>query len=309
MKIYIIMNKWIFNTCKNRDLTLNNLVLPGTHNSCSINVDTSKYLEDGFICCNNIWPVNKIINNWSKNQNLNILSQLNIGVRMFDIDISYYNNEFYTSHTFIIDKLDNFIKYLEEFNEKSGDLFILKLIHRYNITDELITQIETIFNTKFKNRIIYPEHYNDPLNIQIDEYINKGKNMLIYMDNTNHNFYQIKYNLYSDWPNKQNSTKCYQYNKLKLYNEFNIFKTNNDNSFLDLNWTLTPQAKDIVLGILCCCCYSSSLENWVYKFNKKLNKFIEENITQLKILNSISVDFINEEIVDLIIDINTINLN
>ncbi len=27
------MNKWIFNTCKNRDLTLNNLVLPGTHNS------------------------------------------------------------------------------------------------------------------------------------------------------------------------------------------------------------------------------------------------------------------------------------
>ena len=45
MKIYIIMNKWIFNTCKNRDLTLNNLVLPGTHNSCSINVDTSKYFN------------------------------------------------------------------------------------------------------------------------------------------------------------------------------------------------------------------------------------------------------------------------
>jgi len=303
------MNKWVFNACKITECTLNHLVLPGTHNSCCINVDSSKYLDEGFICCNNNWPVNKIIKNWSKNQNLDILSQLNIGVRMFDIDISYYNTELYTSHTFVIDKLDNLIKQLKEFNEKSGDLYVLKLIQRYNITDELVTKIEDIFNNEFKNRIIYPEHYNDPLNIKINEYNEKGKNMLIYMDNTNHNFYQIKYNLYSDWPNKQNNDECYQYNKLKLFNEFNDYKKSYDNYFVDLNWTLTPTSKEIVLGILCCCCFSNSLEKWVYNFNTKLKDFIKENIRQLSIINSISVDFINEELVEYIININTINLN
>ena len=129
------------------------------------------------------------------------------------------------------------------------------------------------------------------------------------MDNTNHKFYQIKYNLYSDWPNKQNIIECYEYNKLKLYNEFNVFKNNNNNSFLDINWTLTPTSKEIVLGILSCGCFSNSLEKWIYNFNIKLKDFIKKHIIQLSIINSLSVDFINQEIIEYIININTINLN
>lgn len=299
------MNNWIFSLSEiENSYCLNDLVLPGTHNSCCTHVDSKIYLDKNNIYCHKNCCVNKIINNWAKNQNYDIYTQLNMGVRMFDIDISVHNNEFYTSHTFAIDKLEFLIEQLKEFNEKSGDLYILKIIHRYNITPEKIIELEKIFNTEFKNRIIYPHNYSEPLNIEINKFKQDGKNMLIYMENTNHKFYQTKYTLYSDWPNKQNAKECYDYNKLKLYNEFNVMRTERNDIFIDLNWTLTPTAKEIIYGLLCCCCFPITLESWVNKFNNKLNDFIEKNKRQLSIINSISIDFITEEIIENIIDIN-----
>jgi len=274
------MNNWVSSLCeKNPSYCLNDLILPGTHNSCSTQVNSGVYLKENTICCNNVWPINSIINNWAKNQNYDIYTQLNMGVRMFDIDISVYENEFYTSHTFIIDKLDTLIQQLHKFNEESGDIYVLKIVHRYNMTNDKIKELETVFNNEFQNKIIYPHKYSEPLNIKLNKFKEDGKNMLIYMENTNHNFYQIKYTLYSDWPNKQNYEECYNYNKLKLYNEFNVLRNHRNDIFIDMNWTVTPTAKEIILGLLCCCCcYPLTLEIWVNKFNDKLNDFINNLI-------------------------------
>ena len=304
------MDNWIFDMCKCKTYTLNDLILPGTHNSCCSTIDTGKYLEKDMICCTNIWPISNIIKNWSINQKLDIYTQLNIGVRLFDIDISFYNDEFYTSHTFIIDRLDNLLKQLIKFNEISGDLYVLKIIHRFNITNEKIKKLENIFNETFKDKIIFPNEYADPLNININIFKDNSKNMLIYMDNTNHNFYQIKYNMFSDWPNKQKKEECYQYNKLKLYNDFKDLRHGHNHLFIDLNWILTPTYKNVILNILCnCYCNSITLEKWIYELNNKLEDFIDENINSLYIINSLSIDFITIDIVENIININKVILN
>ena len=66
------MKNWISELCeKNENLTLNNLVLPGTHNSCSYKIDTSINLNENLnLCCTNCYPISEIIKNWSINQEI-----------------------------------------------------------------------------------------------------------------------------------------------------------------------------------------------------------------------------------------------
>ena len=62
------------------------MILPGTHNSGSYKLN----LDNMY----NLPIVSHIIENWTLNQKWNIYQQLVNGVRMFDIDISYFDYNF-----------------------------------------------------------------------------------------------------------------------------------------------------------------------------------------------------------------------
>ena len=134
------MNNWITNlTKKNPDLTLNNLILPGTHNSAC-----DKLTLD---CGYNFPIISHVIKNWTLNQKWSVYEQLVNGVRMLDIDVSYIDNKFYTSHTFIIDELEDLIEQLKNYNEEYGDIYIIKFICRDNINNENVSELANIINT------------------------------------------------------------------------------------------------------------------------------------------------------------------
>ena len=289
------MNNWITNLIKkNSDLTLNNLILPGTHNSAcyKLNLD----------CGYNFPIISHVIQNWTLNQNLSVYEQLVNGVRMLDIDISYIDNKFYTSHTFIIGELEDLIEQLKNYNEEYGDIYIIKFICRDNINNENVSELANIINNIFKNKIILPQNYPNVLNTPLSTFINSQQNMLIYMNYQNHPFFNTKIHLYSSWTNDTDIATSFVNNNVVL-NQIGGLKTINSNVLMDLNWTLTPTYKEVIYGTFCCCDYYN-INTWTKTYNNLLFDFYKNNKNKFNNINVISLDFINKNLISKIIDLN-----
>ena len=291
------MSNWISNLVKkNPDLTLNNITLPGTHNSaCSkINLD--------FIY--NIPIISNVIKNWTLNQNLSIYEQLVSGVRMLDIDVSYINNRFYTSHTFIIDELEDLINQLQQFNEEYGDIYVVKFICRDNINNEKANELANIINNVFHNKIIYPKYYPNVLNTPLSTFIDINENMIIYMDYQNHMFYNTNLFVYSSWTNDNIITNSIC-NNTEVINQMSGLKNVNNNVLMDFNWILTPTYNEILYGTFCCCDYYD-IKTWIKTFNLLFFEFYNKNKVKFDNINVISFDFINNELINNIIKLNNL---
>lgn len=296
------MNKscWIKElTYKSPTITLNNLLLPGTHNSSCHKLNLNLLY--------NLPIVSYIIHNWTINQDITVYEQLKSGVRMLDIDVSYINNKFYTSHTFIIDELENLIEQLQKYNDEYNDIYIVKFICRDNINNNNVNSLANIINNIFKDRIIYPKDYSNVLNTPIDIFIQNNKNMLIYMEYTNHMFFSTNLNLYSSWTN-DNTIENSLVNNKNILTKMTNFKVSNSNTLNDLNWTLTPTANEIIYGIFCCCHYYN-IKSWVHPFNEMFTTFYNDNIDSFSNINCVSFDFINNNIIQIILNINLNKIN
>jgi len=291
------MDTWITNlTKKNPDLTLNNLILPGTHNSAC-----DKLTLD---CGYNFPIVSHIIKNWTLNQKWSVYEQLVNGVRMLDIDISYIDNKFYTSHTFIIDELEDVLEQLKLYNEEYGDIYIIKFICRDNINNENVAELANIINNIFKNKIVLPQNYPNVLNTPLSTFINEKQNMIIYMDYQNHMFFNTKLYLYSSWTNDNDISNSICSNNIIL-NQMSGLKTINNNVLMDINWTLTPTYKEVIYGIFCCCDFYD-IKSWTDLYNLLFFDFYNKNNNKNKFtnINVISFDFINTDLISKIIDLN-----
>jgi len=291
------MDTWITNlTKKNPDLTLNNLILPGTHNSACHKLT----LDCGY----NFPIVSHIIKNWTLNQKWSVYEQLVNGVRMLDIDISYIDNKFYTSHTFIIDELEDVLEQLKLYNEEYGDIYIIKFICRDNINNENVAELANIINNIFKNKIVLPQNYPNVLNTPLSTFINSKQNMIIYMDYQNHMFFNTKLYLYSSWTNDNDISNSICSNNIIL-NQMSGLKTINNNVLMDINWTLTPTYKEVIYGTFCCCDFYD-IKSWTNLYNLLFFDFYQKNKNKNKFtnINVISFDFINTDLISKIIDLN-----
>lgn len=290
------MNNWITNLAKqNSSLTLNNLILPGTHNSACNKIT----LNNRFY---KLPIISHIIKNWTLNQKLSIYEQLVNGVRMLDIDVSYIDNKFYTTHTFIIDKLEDLIDQLKSYNEEYGDIYIIKFICRDNINNKNVSDLADIINDIFNNKIILPQNYSNVLNTPLSTFISEKQNMIIYMDYKNHNFFNTKIDLYSSWTDDNNIADSISNNNIVL-NKMDRLKTMNSNSLMDLNWTLTPTYREIIYGTFCCCDFYD-IKSWTLLFNVLFFDFFDKNKNKFININVVSFDFINKKLISQIIDLN-----
>ena len=288
------MSRWICDLAfKNNDLTLNDLLLPGTHNSCS------NKMEFSYLC----FPIYCIIQNWTLNQNLSVYNQLKLGVRVLDIDVSFINDTYYTSHSFILDNLNSVMRELILFNSTINDIYILKIICRDNINNKNVMSLYRKLEEVFYHNIIYTDKYTDVLNKKIIEFINNKKNMIIYMDYDNHLVYNTDKNLYSSWTNDRLINNSIINNKIVL-NKMKENKNINNNKFNDLNWTLTPTYKEILNGLFCCFCDYNNIKTWIKNYNPMFKDFYNKNKMYFNNVNSISFDFINKELINYIIKLN-----
>ena len=126
------LSNWMnnnFNTLKKK--FINEIILPGTHNSGAYKLDFNKKIEREYEIIRLLGkffnPLKKHIQKFTLNQELTIYEQCKIGIRMLDLRIFYdkKNNTFYNSHGFITVSLDDIINDLIKFIKENNKEYII----------------------------------------------------------------------------------------------------------------------------------------------------------------------------------------
>ena len=186
----INLSNWMnnnFNTLKKK--FINEIILPGTHNSGTYKINLNKKLEREYEIIRLLGkffnPLKYYIQKFTLNQELTIYEQCKIGIRMLDLRIFYdkKNNLFYNSHTFITVSLDDIINDLIKFIKENNNEYIIvcykqdypyeKQEYDYRVFDKYInskkyciTGYENLYTSTYEqlltteHRIIWVSRYN-----------------------------------------------------------------------------------------------------------------------------------------------------
>jgi hypothetical protein len=295
---------------------LNHIFLPGTHNS-GVNVvnwniqpvlnnsNFQKVWKYRFFPC-----VKHITNQWTITQNNSIYGQLIKGIRYLDIRVSFINNEFYISHTYICYELDlglnDILRFLQQ---QPNEVIILRLnrdwenrqtmtadntelllnylynkLGKYLIkkpTNNIFPTFETILKTNGRILMYYHSNHNDKSYIWNSEFVNSG------------------------WMETLDTTKKLNYLQNKLDQ---MVKSNINLNILD--FTLTAGVNDIVNDVISRFLKPFSthkgLEGVSMNIQELLPKFLNKNGQQLDKISIIIADFPSNDFITDIIKLNYI---
>jgi hypothetical protein len=249
-----------------KDKKLKDIFLPGTHNSASYQVS----FDMNNSLFKNLKPLFKflgicILNRFTRqltiNQELNVYNQLIIGTRYLDLRISYYDNIYYCTHTYMCAKLDDVIKQINKFNTLYPNEIIIIMYkpdweHRNTIDNDLLTKYmnENIgsVNTMPKDSYLFGNTL-----LEISE---KGKIILL------PNFY----------------TRWYNTADIKVF--IQTYETDNpSNIFNILDTVLTPNNNNFTKSLKK---YSQEIKNWIinyedFKYNVYAFDYIDISLCNL----------------------------
>jgi len=300
------MNNWICNLINSHnDRQLGDILLPGTHNSYCDNINLEMSVKKDYIYninYNNLFFKNfkTIPKKWIINQSTNIVEQFDLGIRMFHLDISYLGTDsnacalsnYYTTNGYVCHRLANILQDFYRIAINNKDLFVIRIIPRYNMYKEQIEFITNYIFTLFTNIILNKDHTNNPLTCYIKkDILSKGRRIIIYWHG-NKRFFN---NYESNWLNTNESTTGISNSFLQLNSYVVKNKQNPNSTFFNLNWVLTPNKDDVINSIFLPCCYHDSLKAKTKSFNRAFKEFFYRNESKLcGNLNSISFDFVEQ---------------
>jgi hypothetical protein len=188
------LSKWMTdNKEKIKHKRIRDLKLPGSHDSGAYEFLDKKKSADG-----RTPPLigGKIIKPWAKTQNLNLENQLNVGIRAFDLRVSFEKDgDFYLSHGLRANKLRDELKVIDNFlKHNPGELVILKtkalsrkIVEKHNKENNLNEGLANILITELKNRVLKRSETGKELlaNITVDTILNLKKNIILIWDAKN----------------------------------------------------------------------------------------------------------------------------
>jgi hypothetical protein len=174
------MKNWISKNFRNS--TLKELKIPGTHHSSITKIIPETNYEKFKII--KYFPLlYPAITRVAVTQDMSIYEQLNSGIRFFDIRCALWENEIYTAHTFISEKLIDVLDQFIQFNkENPEEPFIIKISKDYNNYDFNISKAINLVEDKLQN--IINTKYNAfgidlSWDFNIDEIIKSGKPVIV----------------------------------------------------------------------------------------------------------------------------------
>lgn len=278
-------------------LPLIKLVVPGTHNSGTYNLDiNSKSTDPSF-------PkfLNKTVRNWAKTQSLDIYQQLCKGARYLDFRIKKVGDELKLIHGLTAIRLETAFEDILRFNiEQPNEPIIIDCNHIYydsvgeGVSENSICfDIETIAVSYFKNRLVRANTSFDAIS-RVPLNTVAGK---IWLFTTRGNIYFNSSQLKSWWANTYDGEELENYVKNTEYDEtrFNISQ-----------FILTIQPKTVVMSYI----NPFNKDTLEYYVNHELTEHIQNMLISLKHkpINVILVDFIENvpEILNWCITSNTL---
>lgn len=241
------------------DKSLNEIVIPGTHDSATNLISFSskvaqeqdvphwlnklRYIGVGFI------PTG-VIAKWSKTQNRTIKQQLMDGIRYLDLRVVYRdsNKAYYTVHGLYGEKIDDVLRQVKEFADRHPrEIIILDFNHLYNMKPKegnsrnkgLINKIKNAFGDKLAPNTFGPK-------TKIGDFWKEGYQIIVLYGNNRsvqeNDFLWSQKQISSPWPNKQSIKELKPVLDKELENWNG--EDNKDRLFV-LQCILTPNGKTI----------------------------------------------------------------
>lgn len=292
---------------KSNEITIKELVLPGTHNSSSYKVNTNNLLSKDnktFNILSKLGIFKYIIKAWTLNQELNITEQLEAGTRWLDVDVAMKNNIYYAVHEFENDKLAKMIDQVKRFSEKYNEPVFLSLTPR-DLTIEQIEDLENYIVDKM-GECIQSEDCNmlNLINSKLSDIIKRDTKVMIFIDNAK-KFYKMS-NVQSNWDYVTKTKDKLESIKEKIMDYEIMKKTQpNSNDLYRIAFTVTGDISAVIKTVL----YPLN-DYTIEDFNKGMNdafaSFYENDLDEdeRKSVNIFTFDFITDKNISVIIDRN-----
>lgn len=293
------------------DVPINNIILPGSHDSGAYIIDWSvvpvinnKTFERLYTWSDRLACVKSISEDWTKTHNLSIYSQLLSGIRYLDLRICYINNTFYLAHTFICEPLQKVLADISKFLlEHRDEILILRFSNEYEnrstmTKDRNDKAIDLIYN--HLNAFLCEQDNKFPT---YGEILESNKNIIMFyrQRHTPKTFIWNYRHYYSNWTTTVDIPE-----KLAFLEE--LLKKMETTNLNELQFTLTPGASDITKNTVkrvFIPCSSGGLEPLSHDIQEELTAFLNKNKDFLHKLSVISTDYPTPQTIQTIINLNT----
>lgn len=286
---------------KNKNYDIKNVIFPGTHNSASKNIlwniKTESLTTTSFPTKTN-FLTRFYISPWVCCQNLSITEQLIIGTRSFDLRIVYFENEWYVHHQYTCDLLKNVIKEFLNFmkiTQLDFEFIFITLVTTTNYDPSIKSLLEPLENYLWNGKIT-----------NMDKMHENNEKIIIIWDSYNEKPFPSfisNYDYINTWIDKDIPSEKITFLKNQLF-------ANNSKKWQNITFTLTPQTNTVIkLSIKNT--FIPCSQNGVFALQNKLNPYLNELLKDKYISNCniISCDYVNDEFIDQIFNLNQQFLN
>ena len=284
----------------NGELALRKVTLPGTHDAGTYDIHLfspmNPHRHDKALKWIKIskYTLPWIAKNYSKTQNVNLVEQFKLGIRVFDLRVAKYRGEYRFTHGMlggvVLNDITDLIKYSQQ---HSKEIIILYFKFIFGFTDEDHKIFQTRLNSVIGNRLADYQHYKP--DTKLVKYWSKKKNIIVvYNDPAKDGRYWNRRIMGSKWLNKTKAEDAMEYIQPYLDNGGKSYK----NRLWGIDAALTPDGKYIATNF-----WSSTI-----KMAKTLNKRMVEELKNAKTTRNISYIFFDvaeyPELARVIIDSN-----
>ncbi len=288
-----------------KDLPINKLKIPGTHDSgmyskenLFVDIEGAPVWSDLMKNLPGIFKTN--IEGWSINQNTSVLEQLNNGIRYLDIRVAYSKtlNEFLCVHTFGGPLLKDVLTDIREFSMKNpSEVVLINFKPYYSCVSNKVHEenIKGLIKSLLSDFMVSNNHSIKETTLR--EMFILNKNIFLFNDKWSDDKYFHKSPFYSQWVDSDNIEIKTNIFKKQIEN-FVKDSEYNDNMML-IDWTYTASRSEALISY-------NNLEKYATLTNYYLSSFIDNVNERYKdFIGVISVDFeSNSKIVSELIKLN-----
>ena len=180
-----------------RDVPLMELAIPGSHNSGGYWMDetgpiASDQSDSAKAKIASSPTVRHVLKQYSLTQKLNILAQLDAGVRHLDIRNSFFNNTFHVYHAFYGHTLQHVFDQIRTFLDANPrEVVFLGMNRCLDCTPEHLVQVAELINNTFADKIFPAPSplLPDSLNMTLNDVWGAGKQLIVFADLPNTMFW------------------------------------------------------------------------------------------------------------------------
>ena len=247
-------NQWMAELYKNSDMPLNQICIPGTHDSGSYDITAFsdedphmwkdlKKLFDYYSKSYLTTPFKELVRWWAVTQKLNTYQQLSSGIRYLDIRPRKINGQLVTVHGLVGASISDVVTDIRQFlNENPKEIIIFHIHESFGMNQNDIDEMFQILYENFSDSIAPPQIKPST---GIQQFQNNGYQVIIIsaLDSTVFEGWSTNKTLNSLWHNKNRPYPL-------LDSIVSNLKFRKDNQLQITQMTMTESPEDLKQGVV-----------------------------------------------------------